>query len=457
MKKLINNIIFYSGGIFTFLLIFLFFLSFCIFTKNSYDNLKNYQLVINVKSDFIKEKKDHLINLFLSNQKTYQFGKDFFIFEQNDQKYHQFSSYLNNLDEIKFNKLFEDLWIILNLTRDFDFYDRFQEIYISFLDINFDKSSKVKFITDIFSTNTTKLKKLKLKFSEYTSNVIRQDLMQKNKICRTTLGKVFSENMGEKSFSYYNDESFYYTEQTLNQDFFFHKNNKIYSILPSLASTLLIGIFVIVTILTLSIFTGIYLDIFVDEESYRITKIIKKIFLKILELYQFLPEILLAIFCYSFFIYTLKIQSNSITFFGINLSLIIFPILVNIVLRSLKLLTQNLKESLHMADSKIKFIISDILPLISPYVVFHAIKTIAYISNFGLLFFIAGNFEYSKITPYGFSNNFSSMNQDIFAFAFSDNQNIHLITPVILTLVLINILLHSLAFFVKRFISIDFY
>ena len=239
--------------------------------------------------------------------------------------------------------------------------------------------------------------------------------------------------------------------------FFTHNDLNQYSILPSVISILLMGIFIIVTILTLAIFIGIYLDIFIDEESYKITQIIKSFFLIVLEFYQFLPEILLAILSYSFFIYSLKINNSSILFFGVTLFLIMFPILVNIVLRSLKLLTQNLKESLHMEESKVKFIITDLLPIISPYVIFHTIKTIAYISNFGVLFFIAGDFDYSKITPHGFSNDFSSIVKDIFITGLFDQQHFHLITPMILTLTIINIFLHSLAFFVKRFVSINFY
>ncbi len=419
--------------------------------KNSYDSLQNYEFEIDIKFDFLKKKNIELIDIFESNIGENKYENDLFNFEKQSEKYNEFSVYLSNLNDEKFNNLFRDLWFFLDLPNDFHGLMRYF----------FDKKNKINFIADIFSNYSGKTKKeIILYFDEETNALFRKN-SEKNE--QTRAEQIFYEYKKHK-FIYDknvydpqdpNADVSYFINSKFNYNFFTHDNDDSYSILPSIISILLIGVFIILTILTLSVFTALYLEIFIDDESYEITKRIKKFFLLILEFYQTLPEILLAIISFSFFIYSLGMKSDSILFFGINLSLIVFPILVNISLRSLKLLTYNLKESLHMAESKVKFIISDILPMISPYVVFHAIKTLSYITNFGLLFFIAGNFDYSKVSPSGFSDDMSTIMKDIFITGIFHQENLHLLGPMVLTLLMLNLFLHSLAFFVKRFITIN--
>ena len=457
MKKLLSRVFVFSGGLFTFFLIILFFFSLSFFIQNSYSSLHNYEFVINIKTDLIEKKKVELIDILYSNiedsiQESNINEGELFYFKKNSIQYENFSLQVSNLSEEKFYNLFRDLWFAFELPNDFD----------GLLMSCFDKNNKIKFIADLYSQINEKENKMLLHFDEDSSSLFRKTNIKNEK----TKVELLFEQYKKHKFIYhknlYNPQDpsldlSFFIDKKFNFNFFTHKDDETYSILPSIISILLTGVFIIITILTLAIFTAIYLDLFIDNESYKITKIFKSLFLIILEFYQFLPEILLAIISFSFFIYTLNIENNSILFFGINLFLIIFPILVNIVLRSLKLLTQNLKESLKMAESKVKFIITDLLPIISPYVIFHAIKTLSYVTNFGLLFFITQNFDYSKITPSDFSDDLSSIAKDIFITGFSSNQDLHLISPMILCLICMNIFLYSLALFVKRFVSINFY
>ncbi len=224
-------------------------------------------------------------------------------------------------------------------------------------------------------------------------------------------------------------------------------------LLPTIVSTLLLAVFVIVTILTISLFLGIFLEIFITDESGKTARLIKKFFLQLLRFYQFLPEPLLVFFSFSLCIYSFKITKISILFIGLNLSLIILPILVKIVQRSLNLLTDNLKESLQMAESKIKFLINDVLPVISPYVLFHTMKIICHVSNFGLLFLVAGNFHHLEKIPSNFSNESSSFIKETIIYALS-GENYNFIATIMIMMLVTNAFFHLVGYCIKRFVSI---
>jgi hypothetical protein len=239
-------------------------------------------------------------------------------------------------------------------------------------------------------------------------------------------------------------------DRKFNFNFFSNINasDGSYSVLPSLISTLWIGIFILVTILTISLFLGLYLFAFVDENSK-----FKKFFLKLISFYASMPEPLLAIFGFIILKDVLKADIHSILLLGLILSLIICPLVVKIVIRSLNMLTDNLKNDLQMTEAKVKLLVNEVLPLIMPYVAYHLVKVLAFVTNFGLLFFILCGSEYSYKVPRGFSSEASSLVSDILISLTTQTQNHHLISAILFVVMLVNLLFYLITLFLKRFIS----
>ena len=244
----------------------------------------------------------------------------------------------------------------------------------------------------------------------------------------------------------------FWIDKKFNIGFFGNQDvsSEKYTVLPSVISILWIGIFIIISILSIALFSALYLYVFVDNNSK-----FKFFFLNFLEFYQFLPEILLIGLGYTFFIVFLNLNFDSILLIGLTLFLIIFPLIVNIVFRSLNLLTNNLKKNLRMEESKVKFLINNILPVISPYVAYHILKIIAWVTNFGFLILVFVGHSYSLKIPHGFSNSGSFFISDFLISVIHKIQNIDLASPILLVLLIMNIFFYLIAFFIKRFIKLD--
>jgi hypothetical protein len=446
--------------------------------EDSYRSLHDYRFVVAIKSELISNKKLELIDIMhnvadfsdddldLHNIERSNKVFNVFKFKKSTDSFYGFTKRINDLEGENLDILFRNLWQVINLP-------------IEIVD-GFVPRSKKQFIIDLFSRNN-EIMKFRFNFAENVNKVFKNLVVEDegfaskwNFILHSYFdnnSNIFSillknnfdiQHVSVDGVEFTEEEkvriqenkglSYFWIEKKFNIGFFAKSDvfNEKYTVLPSLVSLLWIGIFIIITILSLSLFSALYLYAFVDDKSNY-----KKFFLNFLEFYQFLPEILLIGFGYIFFIIFLKIGIDSILLIGINLFLIIFPLIVSIVFRSLNLLTNNLKQDLRMTESKVKFLISNVLPVISPYVAYHILKTIAWSTNFGFLIIILVSNNYSFKVPHGFSNSGSFFVSDFLISVIHKIQNIDLASPILLVLLIMNIFFYLIAFFIKRFIKFD--
>ena len=331
----------------------------------------------------------------------------------------------------------------------------------------FTSSSKAKFIIDLFSMESKKdFVDYKFTFIDKINSLLKSDsedvewheklnqyIYKSESIIDVLTGVDTDGNYqaeGSEQQIENNKNHDCWIDRKSNFNFFSNSNasDGSYSVLPSLISTLWIGIFILVTMLTISLFLGLYLFVFVDENSK-----FKNFFLKLIHFYSSMPETLLAIFGFIVVKDVLKVDNHSILLLGLILSLIICPLVVKIVIRSLNMLTDNLKNDLQMTEAKVKLLVNEVLPLIMPYVAYHLVKILAFVTNFGLLFFVLCSVDYSHRVPHGFSSEASSLVSDIFISLTSQTQNHHLISAILFVVMLVNLLFYLIALFLKRFIS----
>jgi hypothetical protein len=471
MKKIYNVT-------FPLLLLITIFYGLFLLLENSYNFLHEYQFVIAMKSDLVIEKRialidamKDLVDLNAKSLDTNGIDKSdkifsFFKFKQNKVLFSDFSNRINSLTEKKINVIFQNLWKIFNLP-------------IDLID-GLTYKSKKKFIIDLFSKDK-EIMKFKFNFTESINGVFKNlnmndkdvevkwhNILKQYEDYNHGMISQFLEKNSDSHFQHddgldFSDDErtsferkknliYFWIDKKFNIEFFGNTSilNEKYNVLSSVITILWIGIFIIITILSIALFSALYLYIFVENNSkFRV------IFLNFLEFYQFLPEILLIGLGYTFFIVFLKLNLHSILFIGLNLFLIIFPLIVNLVFRSLNLLTNNLKENLRMEESKVKFLINNILPVISPYIGYHILKIIAFVTNFGFLILVLASRTYSLNIPHGFSNSGSFFVSDFLISVIHKVQNIDLASPILLSLLIMNIFFYLIAFFIKRFIKFD--
>jgi hypothetical protein len=453
----------------------LLFYCFCLLLGSSYRSLHDYQFVLVLNGDFLEKKKVDLIDIVSDVEKFKDDEKDdnsVRIFEPENGKLDakSFFKKIDSLSEEEINNLTINIFHSLDLPSDV-----LDGIVLR---------SKARFISDLFyRSRYGKNNKFKFDFNQEINKSFKGEAVKNyeedfrwKKILN--LYKYSGENLFFQLAKSYFDQKRY--EKCLeNQECFeesdddlylSHHNYRVwigrkinfrffsnpdqhfqqYSVLPSIVTLLWLGIFIVISILSLGLFVGLYLNIFLEKDSK-----IKKYFLRLMNFFEFLPEIVLIGLFYIFFLNILDIKTKNIFILCIITLLILFPLIVNLVTRSLNFLSMEMKNNLQIADSKVKFLIGAVLPIISPYVAYHVLKTIAWISNFGFLAYLLNNGAFLNKVPSGFSDRGSLFVSDILSLVTNLNDE-YLVSPILLTLLVMNAVFYSIAFFIKRFISFDF-
>ena len=447
------------------LIIFIFYGLFAIF-KDSYLNLQDYQFILQMKPNFLEDRRSEMIDVLintnvLSNRIPHldERGSEYCILfnqKSNSLRYKNFLREIRDCSKDKTEHLTKELFDVLGIKNEI----------ISGLST----SSKRKFIVSLFSANCHKTSLLyKFNFNEEFNVFLKngfdsesdlyQDLKNyKYKADSVQIKVILGADSLDVDYGLHtiyddtNSERSYWIDRKFNLNFFTtpQSENLTYSVLPSVISIFLICVFIVVTIVTISLFLGIYLFSFLDEDS-----TLRRYFMHVLAFYESLPESILAILSMFFVQLVFTTEKNSVLFIGLILSLIVCPKIVKIVVRSLNLITDSLKNSIKMTDSKVKILINEVLPLITPYVIYRVIKIVAFISNFGVFFLFLSGSKYSIVLPHGFHGIGSSFVSDIFVSFSSQNQ--HLISSILVVLMCVNLFFYSIAIFVKRFISFQFF
>lgn len=215
-------------------------------------------------------------------------------------------------------------------------------------------------------------------------------------------------------------------------------------LLGALVTVLWLYVFSLITILPLSLFSALYIY-FTSAKTSKI----RQYLISYLGFFESLPEFLIAIFAFSFFTIFFKIANHSIFLFGLSLFLVIFPLIFFIILEALNTLGKEYNLLFREADNKIKFLIFTILPKISPYIIFYALRILLFVNSIGFALFAFNNFSHNMVIPTGFSDSGASLMQKIYLDLMKNYDN-GLFISIIFFSLLINLLFAYFESLIKK-------